>query len=322
MFLLAVQRGHEDGIHNQSAKKESEQILKNVEKAYRHILCGLENHNSKTYVLSGSQAVSCLQLTKKQDANNFAYSKGDWAIAAGYDCASKLVDSVHRVAGRVIYEKPVWGLYAAIRGNAYSGRITAWNTVPTIEAIYYGQTPRFTFVSNRPLLVALALSGGEAKAVELNRNFITEYILYGYSMTSQSPYEDVYILESTKALEIYNGEIEKAEYPIGLKSRLKFNHTAADAGTELKNSLQNAMSRVSEQVRGSRIQLRLSGGKDSRALLSLLKQSGSNAYGVTFGRPHDEEVLISKYFADAAGVHLSAKCTNRGRWLSLCVAVA
>ena len=305
MFLLAIPRSRETPPSDCSVTIDP--LFNNIERTYRSILRGLKGHISTVHRLGKSKGPFCLQFTKSGDAHNFSYVNGNWSVAAGYDCASKLVASVHRVAGRVTYEDPVWGCYAAARGNVYTGRITAWNTVPTIEAIYYSQTPVFTYVSNRPLLIALALAGGGREAVELNRNFITEYLLYGYSITSQTPYTDVFILESHRALEIHNGEIDFAEYPLGLEGKLKFDHTVTDAGEELKASMQSAMGRVEEQVHGSQIQLRMSGGKDSRLLLSLLRQSKMDVYGITFGRPEDDEVLISKYLTDAAGIHLSAQ---------------
>lgn len=305
MFLLALPRG--DRCTSRSGSQEPERLLASVEKSYRAIFDGLAGYKAEVRSIGPDDGPLCLQFAMNSDKYNYSFKKGSWSITAGYDCASELVDSVHRVAGRVIYEVPVWGSYAAVRGDIYSDRATAWNTAPAIEAVYYGHSPSLTFVSNRPLLIALALAGGVRDGVVLNRDFITEYLLYGYSMTSQTPYDGVSILESSSSLEIHNGEFELSEYPLGLQSNLKFGHSSIDAAEELKMSLQSAMKRIEEQLQGAAIQLRLSGGKDSRVLLSLLRGSSATAYGVTFGRPQDDEVLIAKYFADAAGIKLSAQ---------------
>src|SRR5699024_2346936 len=96
----------------------------------------------------------------------FALKKGRWAFATSPLHSAALIEAVSTHAGDIRYDQPVWGSYAAIMGDKNTNRVFAWNTVPALEAIHYGQDEHFTYISNRPLFVALAMSDGDSSLVQ------------------------------------------------------------------------------------------------------------------------------------------------------------
>lgn len=82
--------------------------------------------------------------------------------------ASDLAADVHRVGGRLVYSRPVWGSYSAILYERNEQRLTAWGTSPSLETIYYGENGGKAYFSNRAILVAEALRANGQCAVDLN----------------------------------------------------------------------------------------------------------------------------------------------------------
>lgn len=302
MFLVAVPR-QSPGDLAAPLLEESKTIVEMVGVNYRQITQLDDSYEATVYTPNGASDIVAMTWDKPGE-NSYALKKGLWSVTAGVGSATELVESMVRRAGRLLYREPVWGSYASVLVERDLDRLTAWQTSPSIEVIYYGQTPSHTFVGSRPFLVALALTAGSVEAVELSNEFLVEYLLYGYSMTEQSPFSGVSIVPANKALSVVSGEIEIVEFPVGLESNLPAEHSAEEAGSSLAKALRNAMDRCVNQINGRGLQIRVSGGKDSRMLLGLTVDRKVQARGVTFGQGDDDEVLISNYLAAKAEVDL------------------
>src|SRR6185312_4349054 len=164
------------------------------------------------------------------------------------------------------------------------------------------QTPEFVFLSNRPVLAALALSWGATNGLSLSREYLTEYLLYGYSISGQTPYEGVETIPVDMAICIVEGQISFTGIPEGLTAALGKQHSLEEGGLALAEALKNAMTRSAKAIPSQNLQLRLSGGKDSRLLLGLLRNTNLNVRAVTFGRVDDAEVVLARHIADLCGV--------------------
>lgn len=235
-------------------------------------------------------------------ADSYHRAEGHWAVSGGTPVAGRIVRDVRRIGGRLTYTVPVWGMYACVFSESEAGTVTAWNTAPALEAIHYAVTTEYVFISNRPLAVAYALAVSRGAEVQLSSDFVDEYLMYGYSMTGQTAFEGVRTLDPTHALSIHRGDVSHVEVPVGLRSGLNPSHSADEGAEALASALSASAERSMRDVNGARLQLRMSGGKDSRLLLGLLRKCSKSIYAVTMGRVGDPEVSLAAEFTDRAGV--------------------
>lgn len=228
--------------------------------------------------------------------------RGDyWSVTAGSAVDAALRASVRRRAGRLVYDTPVWGQYAAVWGERYTDRVTAWNTAPALEAIHWGEAGGYVFLSNRPLLAALAAVSGARSALQLSTDYLTEYLLYGYSVRGQTPFAGVRTLPVHRALQVHRGRAHLVDLPTGLEGPLPANHTVEEGAEALAGALTSAMDRTLQGLDGRPLQLRMSGGKDSRLLLGLLRDREVDVQAVTFGRSTDPDVRLAHWLTEGTG---------------------
>lgn len=265
-------------------------------------LVGTESYKPEVFVRDSAPDQSTLVLRKHGESALWDESGDRWCMVAGLAKPSQFLNSMVRRAGRLAYAEPVWGSYAVVYGEHHARRITAWNTVPSTENIAYGQSNSHVFISNRPLLVALAMANGVEGLVDLSVEFLEEYLDYGYSVTGQMPYSGVRSLSPNEALVVADGEARIDEVPPGLESGLNRSSTIDEKSEALTESLCNARDRITSAMSGRPIQLRLSAGKDSRIILGLMRGTQMEMYGRVFGGPEDTDVRLAEYLGGLAGV--------------------
>jgi len=226
-----------------------------------------------------------------------------WAITGGHQVAAELVKNVRPVGGLLAYTRPVWGHYATIFGTSNRSQIYAWNTTPALEPIHWAATDEYVIISNRQLLAAFCLAACyKNNSPELSHAYLGEYLLYGYSLSGQTPFQGVRTLAVNDSLSITLGELEVCQLPGGLRSALGAEHTVNEGAEALASSLANAMDRTEKELAGRPVQLRLSGGKDSRLLLALMRNRTIDFRAVTFGTPSNPDVKLATHLCDLMGV--------------------
>ena len=223
-----------------------------------------------------------------------ARSRSYAARRAGSPRRRRWAGAVRLRAGRLVYERPVWGHYAAVLVERWTGRVTAWNTVPAFEAVHWGKDGGHVYLSNRPLLVALALAGGRRDAVALSPSYLAEYLSFGYSMTGQSPFENVRVLPVDRAVQVHDGRVTDVEAPAGLTHPLSADHTPEEGADALADAMRASADRVQRRVGERPLQLRVSGGADSRLLIGLLRGRGMEISTLTYGQDHDLDVRLGR----------------------------
>lgn len=234
----------------------------------------------------------------------FALKKGRWAFATSPLHSAALIEAVSTHAGDIRYDQPVWGSYAAIMGDKNTNRVFAWNTVPALEAIHYGQDEHFTYISNRPLFIALAMSDGDSSRVQLDEKYAYEYLNFGYSVSGVTPFKGVKTLAPRSSLRVVGGAIRVGAAPqqpeICLEEKENRWFTGAD---ELSLAFLNATERALDRRGTDHVQLRLSGGLDSRIILGLFRDRPEvEVTAVTQGESSSEEVMVAAQLAVVAGV--------------------
>src|SRR5699024_168123 len=81
-------------------------------------------------------------------------------------------------------------------------------------------------------------------------------------------------------------------------------HTEVEGAGALQSALTGAAKRAFKDFNGDSVQLRMSGGKDSRLLLGMMRGLGLPIYGLTFGRPTDEETRVAQVLCREANIPL------------------
>lgn len=239
-----------------------------------------------------------------KDDDCFYIKNGTWAAASSNKVAKSLVDNVRSSAGSVYFDDPVWGSFAAVHGDTGSSRLVAWNTVPAVDPIYFADDDECFYISNRPVICKLAMTDGDLAPSDLNLDYLVEYLEFGHSFSGVTPFIGVRTLSSRSALSIFGSRLSLIPAPYHRREPLQPSEDARRTGSkELAGALIDAAERCVQRSSYDELQIRLSGGFDSRLLLGLFsKYSKENILCVTHGVASDAEVAIASELTDLAGV--------------------
>ncbi|MBO1530418.1 hypothetical protein J3492_04220 [Psychrobacter sp. F1192] len=277
------------------------QLIEKVAGSYLGLFpnVGYKTHN---YIADNPSTSGSSVIWDRIDPSSSIYKSkkdGTWVVSSGINVSKSISENVVRRGGEVYYVEPVWGHYTVVRAEMYLSQFQAWNTVPAVEAIHYAQDESFIYISNRPLPIALAISRGSIDSIKMNQDFLSEYLAFGYSLTGNTIYEGVKILPADKMLNVKNGSISLQNKPSGMHSNLPLKRSQSEGAYYLKDALENSMKRSIDNMRGDKVQLRMSGGKDSRLCALLAKPYSQKFYSVNFGDLKEMEtklsVVISSY---------------------------
>lgn len=304
IFLLAVPKDITESVSAEQRTEAAASVLTRAFEGYSELV-GNHYANEPEIKHPGGGVSSSILVWKRKDEKNSVETKKDWwAFTSGQDTADELLQNVARRGQTLEYVEPVWGTYLAVFGERYVNCTTIWNTVPALETAHYAETDEFIFVSNRPMLTAMALAGGDASKIELSESYLNQYLLFGFNLDDTSPFQRVKTLNVDTALQIRNGCTSIIPVPYGLNSALPKFHSEAEGAFALQNALTSAADRAFKDFNGKHVQLRMSGGKDSRMLLGMIRNLGLPVYGLTFGRPADEETRVAQALCREANIPL------------------
>lgn len=303
-FLCIVPKyGRSGPPDNEKLSGEVQRIVASVDQAYRPYLGA--GYRMPRLIRASSNASAFVTVWDRISdlAEGSFYSSGDrWVAAAGQHVAQEIHRDVILAGGSLRYAHPVWGSYAVIVGERYMDRLTAWCTTPALEAIHYGQNDDYIFISNRPIIAALARAYGLPQNVSLSDDYVSEYLAYGYSVSGKTPFSEIYTSPVDAAVSVVKGCLKLEPVPRGLESKLAPDHSEAEGAAALAAALTNAMDRTERQIGDSNLQVRLSGGKDSRLMLGLLRGRDIEASAITYGTSADTEVAIATHIAHMAKI--------------------
>lgn len=247
---------------------------------------------------------SALFWAASEEADVFAIQRGRWAMASSANVAPSLRDSLQSNAGQYRYTDPVWGSYMAVLGDKNTDRLFAWNTVPTLEAVHYGQNDEYIFISNRPILIAIGIAAGKVEHIALNNEYLREYLNIGYSVSGVTPFVGVKVLPPRRSLSIVGRHLSLTDAPSAPKLELEPQGDPRYTGArELADAFHSATNRGIARRQSNDFQLRLSGGLDSRIVLGLLRDKSSiSITAVTQGDATSQDVMVASELANAAQV--------------------
>ncbi|GAA3699949.1 hypothetical protein GCM10022377_11310 [Zhihengliuella alba] len=245
------------------------------------------------------------QWTADGETDVFYTLKGRWAASSSPRTATPLWRAMSSGAGQLRYSEPVWGTYMAMIGDKSTERLFAWNTVPTVEAVHYAQDADYTYVSNRPLLIALAMNDGDLSRVQLDtERYLPEYLNFGFSISGATPFKGVTTLEPRSTLAVVDGRIGLGPAPVADRVELVEQENERHTGAaELAEAFRAATRRCVDRRYSDTVQLRLSGGLDSRIILGLLREHPVLEIStVTQGGQTSPDAAVAAILAQRAGV--------------------
>lgn len=304
IFLLAVPKDLDAETAREWRQASAAEVLNKTFDAYSELVGNHYGSEPEIKHPGGGASSSILVWKRDAESNAVQFKKDWWAFTSGQDVGTEILQKVARRGQRLEYVEPAWGSYLAVFGERYVNCITIWNTLPALETAHYSENEDFIFVSNRPLLTALAIAGGDTSKLSLSESYLDQYLLFGFNVDDTSPFEGVRTLNADTALQIRDGKIAIIAAPAGLNSSLPKFHSEVEGAKALQSALTDAAKRAFKDFRGSGVQLRMSGGKDSRLLLGLMRNLGLPLYGLTFGRPADEETRVAQMLCREADVPL------------------
>lgn len=256
----------------------------------------------RSEIVSISPKFGTHSLLRSRKEKSITLSGDYWALASDNRTSESIHANIRLIAGNIEYSKPVWGTYAAVFGERYVNRIFAWNTTPALESIHYASLNGMHFVSNRPLLIALAISKLRGAGISLSYSYLEEYLSYGYSLEGYTPFESVKTLPVNHSIRIKDGRFSFDRLPAGLTPDFSVDHDLQEGGHALAEALLNSTSERIAQFETPRVQLRLSGGKDSRMLLGAMRQSEVGIRAVTYGVQGEPETILASGLAALSGI--------------------
>lgn len=254
---------------------------------------------------------------REQGASDWTRNSSQWCVTAGQGLASSLLAVSRVLSGRLTLEGSVWGSYAAILGELGADRFTAWQTFPALENIHYITANGMIHISNRPPLCAIAAGGGRLENLQLSDEYLDEYLAVGYSFSSLSPFEGVRALPVGRALEYVEGRIRETSVPVKDVSLVSEGASATESGEILAEAVEASAGRTLKDLPDGPIQLRLSGGKDSRVVAGALRGARDRVRAVTFGQAYDAEVYLSREIAQHVGFEHTVRSPGEARGRTL-----
>ncbi|MEM8790136.1 MAG: hypothetical protein AAGE80_00860 [Pseudomonadota bacterium] len=153
---------------------------------------------------------------------------------------------------------------------------------PACSSAYYGRGRGFIIACNRPTIVAPLLCSGIEPA------YLEWLIATGFPLDDTTPYQGVKCLLGHQALRIRGSCTDLVSYTLaGQGSRCRGDAVTAERQTDFENELLRASAAVS---RFKRVELRLSGGKDSRLIAAALAHQRLDVDAHTRGTSEDADI--------------------------------
>jgi len=183
----------------------------------------------------------------------------------------------------------------------------AWSTQPPAMTTWYGANRRgFSVVSNRPKL-AFAASVLSDTLILKEEGYIADYLTSCYSVRGLSPYKGIRALRSGHMLRVTNGRVEDVRGPLLPRERIPADRPLFEKSEELADLLVAAtwpLSQCQEPF------IFMSGGKDSRTILSAMLASLTKFRPFSFGVTGAQETEVASEVVKASGMALQVMPMN------------
>ena len=189
------------------------------------------------------------------------------------------------------------GIYSYATVRRRDGQVCAGHSTPTLEPVYYSQSPAGLHVGNNPLLVNVAANGLDRPT--MNESFYLAAMNAGTAIDGSTPFTGCYRVPPRSILINQPGtlgaKIRNAPRPTYGRSSIS---TLRQRKEAISESLIRAGSVLKSLPTG---ELRTSGGKDSRLLAASLVHEKISATPVNQNYPGEAEGQVADRVAQAMG---------------------
>lgn len=258
--------------------------LKNFSiKLYNEALVGTTSHGGDVAVFS-SKSVSVVRG-----------GDGAQVLVSGYHSATSqellgVISNALDTAPNPLNEQvSIGGVHTIIAQR--DNQLVAWPSIPASGTLYYAMTDAGLVICNRPKLLACLINS------DIDQKYISYMITTGYPIDDTTPYVGVKSLLAGHALHAQNGQfhiVRRRLASVGVVPR------TPEAALEAERVFQRELIRACGAVsRFKNVELRLSGGKDSRLIISAL--SAGNQKVICHARGTGEDADIARDIADKLG---------------------
>lgn len=257
-------------------------------------------------VLSPPGPGNTLVVTWKKggvDDVQFVRKGSMWGITSGQVDATDVGEFVKFKGGVPCLVSPIWGRYVAVVGSVVAKSVHGWQTSPAMESLNYGFANGVFFASNSPLLVSLArcFELGERLFPSYSSDALRQYLAYGYTVAPVTMFAGVSQVPPRCVVNLdYGAYASVTSGPSGQTHSLAESHSLQEAGEALSESLSNSFLRATADIKGP-IDMRVSGGKDSRIMIGLAKRHGTPVVATCVGSGKDADSRVARHLVNEAG---------------------
>lgn len=235
------------------------------------------------------------ELPNDQNAKILQYNNDHACTISGYinspqeNLTGYLLDRRNSVSGRRRLISRTGGLYAICYADSKKETVSVWNTITRIVPVYWCENSKYIFAATKALLAHLLCENKTTPAYNLTG--LVSFINTGYFNSEHSPYEGVNILPPNCELQINPQGVKIIE--IDDFEEMQYCITPdAQFYDELASTLISCFSPVKEHQ--AKISCGLTGGKDTRLIVSVLKHLDiSNVETHTSGFADHPDVVIA-----------------------------
>lgn len=189
------------------------------------------------------------------------------------------------------------GIYSYATVRRSDGQICAGQSTPTLEPVYYSESPEWLHVGNNPLLVDVAAR--DFQRPELNDLFFFAGVPAGVAIDNSTPFVGCYRVPPRRILVSDRSSSATRLQPAPPPSYGRYRtSTYRQRRESVADALIEAGSILERLPPG---ELRLSGGKDSRLLAAYIKQAGISALPINQNFPEEGEGQVADMVARQLG---------------------
>lgn len=187
------------------------------------------------------------------------------------------------------------GAFSIVRASSKS--IQVWNTPARLEHVYWQEEGEVVVVSNRALTAhSVARSGREP---EYSVSFVRAMVVTGYPSTEAAPFQGIEVLPPASMLSVDRNGVRVVT------------PTWDDHGADLEESTEELVQSLVESVSLARsnsvVESALTGGKDSRLIVALLRAAGIEFATFTGGLDQHPDMVVARRVAAELGLSHTVK---------------
>jgi len=183
----------------------------------------------------------------------------------------------------------------------------------------YGLKPLYYYIADEKFIFASEIKAIlQDSTIERNINFqaMSEFFSFGYVLQNKTLIENVHVFPPGSALFYKNGNIRIYQYWNWKKIQKNNENLSEQQIVErLGNLWLKAINKRTNQ--SERVGVSLSGGLDSRAVISALQKYNKKIHAITFGKLESLKCIIAKKVCDNLGIihHIVNLDNFLGNWI-------